>query len=507
MNKFVLFAFMFLIPVQFVFAEDVIMSSEQSTYYFTIGDTAIIPVDIENNSGQMISGILQYTLTQEIRQGNTQISTSNSNASNLTLDEGKKTLSLDFGSFDSPTTVTANLRFNYNNGNEMNVFLGPIKIIFVENSSQMNNSSNPMQSSTQQGTSSQNNPMNPQQSLQQKLDEMLNQSPTQQNPQQRLQNNQMTQDSSALKQQIQEQIQKDNQLQADLEKQIVSNQEFQKLHQQLVDQGYELKEGSINATTNSTGTFEADYENQEGKWGKIQGTITNGTITEIQKQTQEQEENLLNKLRNNSTFQEYEKQLKQGGFVEQNFEISPEDEKTTISINFEDENHQKATITGNFVNDEIIKVILDKPENSQFYFLPILILTIAAVIAALIYLIKSRKNQPFIEKPLPNIQKFDYISEATRLLERSKEDFKNQQFKDAYSQIGQAIRMVLSHRLGLRKEITNEELYVFLNDKSLPVNEIRKYLERSSLVEFAKNPPDKNEFENMVVLTESLFKK
>jgi hypothetical protein len=36
---------------------------------------------------------------------------------------------------------------------------------------------------------------------------------------------------------------------------------------------------------------------------------------------------------------------------------------------------------------------------------------------------------------------------------------------------------------------------------------LKNYLNHSTLVEFAKDSPDKIKFENMIVLTESLFKK
>ena len=507
MSKLAMFFFLFLIPISAAFAEEVTMTSEQSDYYFKTGDNAVIPVEIENTSGKAISGTLQYTITQDIQQGNTRISNTNSNFSTLTAEEGKKTISLDFGTFNSPATLTANLKFNYNNGNEMNIFLGPIKIIFVEDSSKMNNSSSPIQSSSQQGTSQQSNQMSPQQSLKQKLDDMLNQSPLSQDPQQRLQNNQLAQDSSTLKQEIQKQLQKDNQLQAELEKKITSDPEFQKLHQQMLNQGYELKKGSLNPVTNSTGTFEANYENQDGKWGKIEGTMTNGTMTDIQMQTQEHQENLLAQLRVDPTFQEYQKQLNQEGFSEQNFSISSDANQTSVLIEFQDKDSKEATITGKFVNDELVEVKLDKPK-SQFDILPFLMIGLVSVAAA-VFLIKLRPRKKLQTKeiPIPAVQKFDYVSEAAKLLEKSKEEFKNQRYQDAYSFLGQAIRLFLSYKFELKKEITNEELFDFLKDPSYPVDAIKNYLNHSTLVEFAKDSPDKNEFENMIILTESLFKK
>jgi hypothetical protein len=500
----------FLISFQAAFAEDIVMSSEQSTYYFALGENAVIPIDVENNNGEFISGMLQYTLTQEIRQGNTQFSSSNTKASTLTINEGKQTLSLDFGTSNNPSDMKVNLRFNYNDGNEMNVSLGPIEIIFVAEDSQKNNTANKIQSSSQQGpTTPQNNQFNPQQSMQQRLDELFNQSPMSQDPQQRLQNNQLNQDSSALKQQIQKQLQKENEMQTEFEKNIVSDEKFQQLHQQMLDEGYNFTRGSLNPTTNSTGTFEANYENSEEKWGKIQGSVINGTITDIQKQTQEGQEYLLSKLRNDPQFQEYEQQLIKEGYVEQTIQYTTEQNNTSILIEYQNEDFQTSKITGDFQNDELVSVKLDKENGNQFDILPLLIVVLIGITTAFLYL-KLRVKKPIPNKPLTQLipqKRFDYLLESNKLLQEGKENFKRQEFKDAYGKVGQAIRLFLSYKLNLKKEITNEDLLRFLKNTDYPVKDIENCLWKSSLVEFAKSKPNKNEFEEMVVLAKTIIGK
>lgn len=509
MKKLLLLA-IFLISFQAAFAEDLVMSSEQSTYYFTVGENAVVPIDVENNKVESISGMLQYTLIQEIRQGNTQFSSSNTKASSLTINEGKQTLSLDFGTSNTPSNIKVNLVFNYNDGNEMNVSLGPIEIIFVAEDSQKNNTANKMQSSSQQGPATpQNNQFNPQQSMQQRLDELFNQSPMSQDPQQRLQNNQLNQDSSALKQQIQKQLQKENELQTEFEKNIVSDEKFQRFHQQMLDEGYNFTLGSLNPTTNSTGTFEANYENSEGKWGKIQGSVINGTITDIQKQTQEDQEYLLSKLRNDPQFQEYEQQLIKEGYVEQTIQYTAEQNNTSILIEYQNEDFQTSKITGNFENDELVSVKLDKENGNQFDFLPLLVAVLIGITAVFLYLkLRVKKTIPNKSQtqPIPQ-KKYDYLYESNKLLQEGKENFKRQEFKDAYGKVGQAIRLFLSHKLNLKKEITNEDLLYFLKNTDYPIKDIESCLRKSSLVEFAKNNPNKNDFEEMVVLAETIIGK
>jgi hypothetical protein len=59
----------------------------------------------------------------------------------------------------------------------------------------------------------------------------------------------------------------------------------------------------------------------------------------------------------------------------------------------------------------------------------------------------------------------------------------------------------------LKKEITNEDLLYFLKNTDYPIKDIESCFRKSSLVEFAKNDPNKNDFEEMVVLAETIIGK
>ncbi len=77
MNKPLLFLFLLVIPFSLVYAENLVMYVDQSEYYFKVGESAVIPLEIENDYGRKISGMLQYTITQQVMQANAQISSSN----------------------------------------------------------------------------------------------------------------------------------------------------------------------------------------------------------------------------------------------------------------------------------------------------------------------------------------------------------------------------------------------------------------------------------------------
>ncbi|MGA9940901.1 MAG: hypothetical protein WBP88_02775, partial [Nitrososphaeraceae archaeon] len=48
---------------QTVYAQDILLSTNQTDYYFKTGENAIIPIEINNTYGKQISGILQYTIS------------------------------------------------------------------------------------------------------------------------------------------------------------------------------------------------------------------------------------------------------------------------------------------------------------------------------------------------------------------------------------------------------------------------------------------------------------
>src|SRR5574339_151867 len=82
-----LLLFICLVSLKVVYAQDILLSTEQSEYYFKIGEKAIIPIEINSTYEKQISGLLQYTITQQINQGNVQFSNSNTEAKSLVINE------------------------------------------------------------------------------------------------------------------------------------------------------------------------------------------------------------------------------------------------------------------------------------------------------------------------------------------------------------------------------------------------------------------------------------
>ncbi len=540
-----LLLFIFLVSFQAVYAQDILFSTDQTEYYYKIGEEAIIPIEINSTYGKQISGMLQYTIAQQISQGNVQFSNSNSEAKSLVINEENQKISLDLGTSDTPSNLTLNLNFNYNENGDQTVSLGPIIVHFVPDASQKNNQQNKTQSSSQPNTQSQQpNTQSQQQDLfsqqqqqmeqrlnellgnqqdlfsqqqqqmEQRLNELLgNQQNPSQNQQQRLQNNQLSQDSNALKQQIQKQVQQQEQIKKEFEKQLYSNNNFQNRHQKLLENGYNITDSILNPLSNDTGSFDMKYKNTDGKWATLQGNMKNGTITELKQQTQDQQEKLLEKLKQNTLFQQFHNQLVTEGFSQNDINFQDNENETNIILQYENQKHDNAKITANFENDEIKRVTLeDNSSKSSNLTLLILLAVLIVSVVSIYFVIKKflKKKKTFTindSSPIPKLKSFEHIIESKKLISQAQQYYDKGEYKEAFGTAGKAIKLFLSYDAGINREITSEELIRLIRKHNYPISDIRESLKITDLVEFAKSNATEDDFKKIISLFNKLLNK
>jgi len=476
---------------------DITFSVDQKDYYFKTGENAIIPLHIENTYGKQINGMLTYTYTQEINQGGMHMSSSNSQSTSLSVKDGKSEQGLNFGTSDNPSTLDIDLKFSYTEKESRIVNLNGIKIHFVSDNNQKQNQQNKQSSSSEKASQSQQDPFS---QMQKKLNQRMNNNQQSQNSQQALQNNQMNQDSSALKQQIENQIKKQEAMKQEFQKKIAQNQEFQKEHQELLNQGYNMTDANFNPSSNNTGNFELKYQKPNGEQASLRGEMNNGKLENLQKDTPKTRQELLNRLQKNKQFQKYQKQLQKQGYSQQNTEISPQRNKTTVKVNYANQNNETANITAEAVNNTIQNVKLQKAETQkQNYWRILLVLLLLAVLGYFAYKKFSKKPKPEEQNVKKKIEKsFDYKSESINLIEKSKKLFGQRKYKDAYGTAGQALRLFLSYENRLNKEITNDEIINFLREHKKEDKEAKECFDLCSLVEFAKYEANKTDFNKII---------
>ena len=519
---------------QAVYAQDILLSTNQTDYYFKTGENAIIPIEINNTYGKQISGILQYTISQLINQGNIQLSNYNTEKKSLSINEENNKISLDVGKSATPSNFTVNLGFNYNeNGNRI-VPLGPIIIHFVSDESQKNtHQQNKMQSSSQPSTQSNQQDIfsqqqqqmeqglnelfgnqsdlfsQKQQQMEQKLDELLgNQQNQSQNQQQQLQNNQLAQDTNALKQQLDRQVQKQEQIKKEFEQKLFSNNEFLNRHQNLLKNGYNINASNLNAKSNDTGSFDIKYNNTIGKWATLQGNMKNGTMANINEQSQDKQEKLLEKLKQNKLYQQFNSKLLTEGFSQNDIAFEANGNVTNVILKYEDQKQANATITANFVNDEIRQVTLEDRNSNPLNLMLLIIIAVTVVSAVCIYFaikkFKNKKSFTIIDTQLnPKLKSFDHVIESKKLIDEAIQYHDKGHYKEAFGTAGKSIRMFLSHDAGIKREITSEELIRLIPKDNYPINDIRECLKVTDLVEFAKLKATDYDFKKII----SLFNK
>ena len=514
MKVFALLLIIFVGFFQAVYAQDILLSTNQTEYYFHTGENAKIPIEINNTYGKQISGILQYTLSQLINQGNVQLSSYNTEKKSLSINEEINNVSLDIGKSDSPSNFTVSLNFNYNeNGNRI-VSLGPIMIHFVSDNSQKGSSQqNKMQSSSQPYSPSKQQDLftQQQQQMEQNLNELLgnqlNSSQNQQN-QQKLQNNQMTQDTNSLKQQLEKQVQNQQEIKKEFEKKLLDNNDFLNRHQMLLKNGYNISNSNYNTVSNDTGAFDVKYNNKNGKWATLEGTMKNGTITEMKEQTQDNQEKLLEKLKQNLLYQKYNDKLLGEGFSQNNIAFKDSGNETSILLKYENQNHNNAEITATFVDGEIKKVTLeDKTPNPLNLILLVIIFVAIGSTIIIYFIIKKFKNKKRFtindSSPIPKVESFDNTTKSKDLMDKAIQYYAKGDYKEAFGTAGKSIRLFLGHELGIKREMTSEELLRLLEKSNYWLDDIRECLKITELVEFAKSNATEDDFKKIV----SLFKK
>ncbi|NIA04299.1 MAG: hypothetical protein GWP09_03025, partial [Nitrospiraceae bacterium] len=503
-----------------VFAKGITFSLDHTNYYFKTGQPAIINLHISNSYSHSIDGMLSYTITQTVNQANFQYSSTNTKSTSFAINKSNSTVLLNFGTSNSPLTLTVDLKYLYDDNGTKEVNLSDIKIHFIPSSNQQQNT-NTQNSNNQKGVSSQshtasisqqqNNLLNQQQKqfqqMQKQVNQMMGNQPQQsqsQNIAQKLENNQRPVDSSALKKQIQNQIQQQNQMKQQFVKQLAKNPQFQKMQQQLTKKGYNMSNMNVNPTTNNTGSFSINYTKPNGQTASIKGYMNNGTMKSINSITSEQKQQMLKQLQQNPQYQHLQKQLQNQGYKQQQQpQLIQTQNKTLIQQNFVNNKNQTKTLQAQIQNNSIKKVSIVNLSNNknnstnqtnkkkQTKIILSFVLILIALTIFLAYLIYTKKHRK--EKILPKSESsakpekpFDYRSEALSLISKSKELFKQKEYKEAYALAAQGLRLYLRYKNNLKKELTNDEIIEYLKKHKLNYKDAKRCFDLCSLVEFAK---------------------
>jgi len=475
-----------------VFAEDIVFSLNQSEYYFLVGQDAVITMGINNAYEKQIEGQLTYTITQEVNQGGFYSSNVNSQSKSFAVEKGETEVTFDFGTSDKPTTLKVNLEFDYNEKVPVKIELDEFSIYFVENQNQQKNKENQMQSSSEkseQQSQEQQKPQEPQKSKQHPASS-------------KIQNNQMNQNTKALKQQMDKQAQEQKKMEEEFKKNLENNEELQKKHQELTDKGYTPEKNSLDPSTNDSGKFEFNYSKPGGEKASLKGEMKNGSMENLRSLTEEDKQEMLQKLGENKQFQEFgENQLEGFNQTQPLFEQITQNH-TKITVPYNNSEGKSKNITAEYIDGEIEKVSLsekkeEEKSNNLWWILLVLLVCIAGWVVYNKYF--GVINQQ-IEISEINLNKsVDYKKEAKKMIVEAEKLFDSKKEKDAYEKVSRGVRFYFSYKLGTKKEITNTDLLKLMKQKKIgKYLDVQKCLNMCSLVEFAKYKPNRKDFDKII---------
>ena len=329
--------------------EEITFSLNQSEYYFMIGEQAIIPFEIENTYKNDISGMLSYTIAQEITQQGFQYSSTNTNSNLFSVDKGSSVVNIGFGTSENSAVLKVSMSFNYEEKEDMVVDLDEIIIHFVQDESQKQNKEDKMESSSEKAEQQQQNSEENQQQEPQ-AQEQTQQSVTQQKANSMQQN--MQQDMNSLKNQMNEEMQEKEQMKQEFGKNVENQEQFKEAKEQLEKQGYKPESKELNPTGNESGDFEYNYKKENGETASISGSMDEGEIDEMIKETSEEIKEMKQALENDNKFKEMKEELERNGFEMKEPEINKmATNEAQANVPFMNPaTNQTANITADFVN-------------------------------------------------------------------------------------------------------------------------------------------------------------
>lgn len=329
----------------------------------------------------------------------------------------------------------------------------------------------------------------------------------------RVQNNQLNQNTGAIKEEMQKEMQKQQQMGDEFKKQIAENPEFQKKHQELLNNGYNLTNASVNPVSNNTGDFELVYQKPDGETARLAGSMENGSMQELMSQTSEDESAIMAALEQNPEFQRLDYGLNDSGFKRGAAAFDQLSQNhTQVTVLYVGEDGEKREICADYVNGTIENVAIVGESGRERDMLWILMLALVICVACVTGWFVYRK---YLNKaPAPPVQpvekpanaEMDHVAMSIGMIREARGLFERGEEKEAYAKVSEALRFYFSHKFGANRELTGTETVRLLEKENRDVQKVRECLNRCELVEFAKSEPDEAEFRNMAEIADELIK-
>ena len=166
MIKFILLGILLVFTVHQAFAENVTMTTDSSEFYFLVGENVAVETTINSSFPNTLTGDIEYTTVITVQQPGLQTVNTNVGNSPVAINPGVEQLLIQFGSYQTETTLQTTLHVTYSDVQEYEL-IHDFTVHIVADDSQQNNQNDPSQSSSQQSQSQQQQQQSQQQQQQQ----------------------------------------------------------------------------------------------------------------------------------------------------------------------------------------------------------------------------------------------------------------------------------------------------------------------------------------------------
>ncbi|MBU3923766.1 MAG: hypothetical protein KJ592_02520 [Nanoarchaeota archaeon] len=464
--------FVFLIGVVSAgwFSDDVVFSTGQKDYYFLVGQEAGIVLNISNDLGRDVSGVISYNLVGP--------GVNNVQSFSYVVVDGESSNGIGFGSLSGPADMIFGLKFVYE---DKEVLLEGIGVHFVEKPEEQKNEGDEKKSSEKSAKSEVGSR------------ESEEEQPRQQSMQQKVSNNQAAQNGQEMKETMNRDAERAEEAKKEFMEELQKNEELAKAHGEMTKEGFGQSGGEINPDVgdSSSGNFKFDYKDAEGNEASLEGRMENGTLTDLKKTDGRELRRLEELIRGDSRFVELDSKLAKKGFMEDSVDYSDVENVSEVRFSYKDEFGNEQIVVAEVEGDSVVDVYWDR-EREWFWLWGFLAIPVALVS---FYFLKRKRKMVTLDSPVAVVKKFNYKGEARKLLKRAEVEFSAGNFKDAYGLANQAIRLYLCWDNGLDKELTNYEILKVVSDLPEGTKEI---FDLCCLVEFAKYKPNRKDFFEIV---------
>jgi len=525
MKRFICFC-LFISAVLFsvsVSADDVTISSEQPDYYFIIGKEARIPFSVESQFPGTVIGTLQYSLTRNQEEGGFSLSQTSTQSQSFPIAPGISHHAITLGS-DVPSDYDINLLLIYSDkGKDYAVILPVISVHFVEGQDEIIQEKQVVRSSTSEATKSPSSLPTPgsMEFIEQQMEEMRKQqermikqmlsssgagmSPQTagtQNPEQALLNNQVSPQMGSLMEQLQEESEENRKNQEELALRLAEDPLVRDQVADLNRAGYNQTSGKILATGPDQGEISAGFEDRSGDEVTMNAKAVNYSVAFMQVHA-DGEVPVPPILSSNVTWNEYKDSLASDGMAPTSGIVTRSSHGVEVSQGYTSPDGRNASLHARIVNGTIDDIRLVKDDEFPLLwfagiFLVILLVILCAGVLIWYYTTRKPGNDTGL---IASDQPVDIRERVLTLVDEAERSFTAGERKDGYVLLGQALRLYLSHQYADGISQTNDEIQKLISHQDFTKpSQVLGILEKTTLVEYAKEEPDSETFKQYIAV-------